>query len=335
MAPHHEEVSFQTLDGLTIRGWLYPAKARGPAIIITPGVSLPILLLPFAPSPKRQAIKDRKLTFRSQFNCVKEMFVPDVAEAMQNAEITALIYDPRSLGESDGSPRNNIDPMMQASDYSDALTFLRTLPIVDPAAIAFWGQSFAGTIALCAAALDKRAACCVSICPLLNFELTPEKFPKVLAKSMQDRESRAAGNEPVFLPVLTPDGKNPAGMGLGADKEEFDYMVNAKSRGAPRHENRTTLQSYYKIIMWQPHGIMKYMAPTPVLMVVPECDMISPPEEQFALFETFPSPKCVHVAPGKGHLNVLSGEEFPALSQLQAEFVVKAVKGQLDGVERT
>ncbi|KAI1198125.1 Alpha/Beta hydrolase protein [Nemania serpens] len=259
------------------------------------------------------------------------MFVPEVAEQFQRNGISALIYDPRSLGESDGKPRNNVDPMMQVSDYSDALTFLRGHPMVDPESIAFWGQSFAGTIALCAAALDKRAKLCISICPLLNFELTPEKFPRVLAKSMQDRESQIAGNAATFLPVLTADGKNPAGMGIGADKEEFDYMVNAKSRGAPNHENRTTLQTYYKIIMWQPHGIMKYMAPTPVLMVVPELDMISPPEEQLALYATFPEPKQVHIAPGKGHLNVLSGEDFPALSAMQAEFIKKILAGEETG----
>ena len=44
------------------------------------------------------------------------MFVPDVAEQYQLANITALIYDPRSLGLSDGTPRNNIDPIKQASD---------------------------------------------------------------------------------------------------------------------------------------------------------------------------------------------------------------------------
>jgi fumagillin biosynthesis transferase len=36
---HHEDVEFKTLDGLTIRGWLFPAPGRGPAVIITPGVS--------------------------------------------------------------------------------------------------------------------------------------------------------------------------------------------------------------------------------------------------------------------------------------------------------
>ncbi|KAF7593594.1 hypothetical protein BBP40_011214 [Aspergillus hancockii] len=145
MAPIVQDVALKTLDGLTLVGRLYPAEKRGPGIIMTPG-----------------------------FNCVKEMFIPEVAERFQAEGITALIYDPRTLGESEGEPRNNIDPMMQTSDNSDALMFMRALPIVDPEAIAFWGQSFAGTIALCAAALDKRAKLCISICPLLDFELTPE-----------------------------------------------------------------------------------------------------------------------------------------------------------------
>ena len=41
MMNSHEDVEFTTIDGLTIRGWLYPAASRGPAVIITPGVSIP------------------------------------------------------------------------------------------------------------------------------------------------------------------------------------------------------------------------------------------------------------------------------------------------------
>ena len=264
-----------------------------------------------------------------QFNCVKEMFVPDIAEQFCNAGINALVYDPRTLGESDGLPRNDIDPMKQVSDYSDALSFLLAQPTVDPERVAFWGMSFSATVALCAAALDKRARLCIGICPLLNFSYTPEKFPKVLAKSMADRQSQTSGNAPTYLPVLTSKGENPAGLGLGATKDELDYMINAKSRGAPNYENRTTLQTYYKLVVWQPHGIMRHMAPTPVFMIVPELDLISPPEEQLALYETFPEPKKVHIAPGKGHLNVLSGDDFALLIEQQIAFLKDGFDGKL------
>ncbi|KAH7141539.1 Alpha/Beta hydrolase protein [Dactylonectria estremocensis] len=292
MAVSRQDVEFPTLDGLTLRGWLFPAQTRGPAVIINPG-----------------------------FNCVKEMFVPQVAEQFQLANITALVYDPRSLGDSAGEPRNEIDPEKQVSDYSDALTYLKGVPIVDASAIGFWGMSFGGTVALCAATLDPRAKFCVAVCPLMGLEPNQTMLSRVLAKTMQDRESQIMGNLPACLPVLTDAGENPAGMGLGADKEEFDYMVNAKSKGAPNYENRTTLQTYYKMIAWQPFAIMKYMSSTPVLMIVPEKDMISPPEAQLALFETFAEPKKVHIAEGRGHLNVLSGDGYLELSELQANFI--------------
>jgi hypothetical protein len=35
----HEDVEFKTIDGLILRGWLYPAASKGPAVIMTPGVS--------------------------------------------------------------------------------------------------------------------------------------------------------------------------------------------------------------------------------------------------------------------------------------------------------
>lgn len=106
-------------------------------------------------------------------------------------------------------------------------------------------------------------------------------------------------------------------------------MVNAKTRGAERHENHTTFQSYYKIKLWQPQGIMRYLDRTPVMMVVPELDQISPPEAQIALHKSFPEPKLLYIAPGKAHLDVLSGDDFPMLSRMQANFVNDIVRGEV------
>jgi hypothetical protein len=74
---------------------------------------------------------------------------------------------------------------------------------------------------------------------------------------------------------------------------------------------------------------MRYLDRTPVMMVVPELDQISPPEAQIELHKSFPEPKLLHIAPGKGHLNVLSGEDFPALAKMQADFVKDIVLGRL------
>ena len=248
------------------------------------------------------------------------MLLPEVAESFQHEGITALIYDPRSIGCSDGLPRNEIDPMKQVEDYSDALTFLSKHPLVDPSQIAFWGMSFSGSIAACAAALDKRAKLVIMVCPFVKF-YTQEKKSKVLAKAMVDRASQAKGNPPFSVAPFNSRGDNPAGMAAGGGIEAYEFMTNVKEHGAPNFENRTTIQSYYKIAMWQPWNLMQSINPTPVMMLVPENDAISKPDDQMQVFDKLEGPKRVFMAPEKGHLDVLSGPRSDEMMRQQVEFM--------------
>lgn len=38
MTAPREDFDFKTLDGLTLRSWLFPASQRGPGMIMSPGV---------------------------------------------------------------------------------------------------------------------------------------------------------------------------------------------------------------------------------------------------------------------------------------------------------
>lgn len=247
--------------------------------------------------------------------------MPDVASYLQSKGFTALTYDPRSTGASGGVPRNNIDPMAQVEDYSDALTFLAQQPSVDPTRIAFWGFSFAGAVSLCAAALDRRAKAVIAICPLTRFEYTPELLPKVLSKVMKDRESQLQGNSPFYFPMLDENGENAAGFGLGVEKENYALLLNAKREIAPTFELQTTVQTYYKLFMWQPFTLWRHITPTPMLMVVPGKDKVSPTELQIQHFHSMPEPKTLHIEADRGHMDVLSGDSFPRLMDMQIEFL--------------
>ncbi len=266
----------------------------------------------------------------AQFNCVKEMLgLPEAAMHFQQAGITALIYDPRSTGLSDGLPRNDIDPVKQIEDFSDALTFLSGLPTVESNQIAFWGMSFGGAVSLCAASLDKRVKLVIAVCPTTEILHTPEKLPKVLMKCMRDRESQVKGNAPFYMPVLTEVGVNPAGFGVGVDKEHFAKIVSAGREVAPNHVNRTTIQSYYKMVMWQPSAVWRLLSPTPVMLIVPELDRLCPPEIQIRHFETLSEPKRSHIALGRGHMDILENEDFPNLMEMQSKFIYEVFEGKL------
>lgn len=248
------------------------------------------------------------------------MFVPEVAEAFQQSGFTALLYDPRCTGLSDGEPRQQLDPQQQVSDYSDALTYLAGLPAVDPKRINFWGFSFAATVALCAAALDKRAHRVVACCPLTDYSFDGKKA-KVLAKAMKDRESQVKGNPAFFLPILTEKGESPAGFGGATEPENYRLIENA-FKSAPTYQNRATIQTYYKIAAWNPLGLIPMVGPTPCFVVTPENDIISKPEEQTKLVQSIVGGKTQqHVEPGKGHMDIFAGESFPNLIKMQVDFM--------------
>jgi dienelactone hydrolase len=112
--------------------------------------------------------------FSAQFNFTKETMIAEIAEYFQRYVFTVLIYDPRSIGLSDGTPRNEIHPSRNVEDYHDALTYIKGHPLVDPKRIAYWGFSYSGMLALVAAAMDKRAKAVVAMCPLTIWDFPPE-----------------------------------------------------------------------------------------------------------------------------------------------------------------
>ncbi|KAK6220536.1 hypothetical protein LQW54_001981 [Pestalotiopsis sp. IQ-011] len=302
MAPnaHCEEVGFRTLDGLTLRGTIYPARSYGPGIVMTPGTSA---------------------DFLSKFNLTRGTLLPKVAEYFQESGITALVFDPRSIGTSEGLPRNNIDPAQQTADYHDALTYLKSDTRVDSSRIAFWGFSFSGAVALAAAALDTRVQLALAVCPLTTWELQATKSRGVLAKAMQDRESQLAGNNPFSLPMITEKGDNPAGFGGGMGANELEFVLQSKQR-LPNLEINTSIQTYYNIMAWSPFKALRFLGSTPVLLVTPEEDRISPMSQQKELIlDKIEGPKRMHIVRGRGHMDVLDGDDFMPTMATQVDFI--------------
>src|SRR5436190_8697504 len=70
--------------------------------------------------------------------------------------ITALVYDNRGLGASDGTPRFELIASLQMSDIQDAITYAQSIEEVDPQKIALWGSSYSGANVLQVGAFDRR-----------------------------------------------------------------------------------------------------------------------------------------------------------------------------------
>ncbi|KAK1988406.1 Alpha/Beta hydrolase protein [Colletotrichum cereale] len=295
-----KSVECTMIDGTIISAWLYEADGPAPAVIMSHG-----------------------------FNCVKEMALPDVAEGFHAQGYNVLLYDARSVGRSGGSPRNLIDPLQISEDLSDIYTYVSRLPSVDASKIILWGLSVGAVISACSAAVDRRPKAVVMVCPLFSF-IRPQKRSAAFAQVIQDRVSQLRGNPPHEIVPFTPRGDNPIGMaGAGGPGglESYTFMRLAKEKGAAGFRDRIALQTYHKLAFFRPMDYVD-MINVPVLMVVPELDNISDPEEQKAAFEKIKVPgSALHIAPGQGHMGVATGEEGARLVKLAHEFIQKVLRG--------
>src|SRR5262249_40828444 len=87
---------------------------------------------------------------------------------LRDAGYNVMIIDYRGLGRSEGQPRGRIFPRCQVEDLRHALTYFSRLPQVDADRLGIYGVSFAGGVALQAAAFDLRVKVCVAQSPIVN-----------------------------------------------------------------------------------------------------------------------------------------------------------------------
>jgi dipeptidyl aminopeptidase/acylaminoacyl peptidase len=289
--PAHEatKVEFDA-DGTTLRGWLYRPRGRAataPAVIMAHG-----------------------------YNCIKELYLDRYAAAFANAGHVVLAYDHRNFGDSDGEPRQELDPWMQVRDYRNAITFVQTLDGVDPERIGIWGTSYAGGHVLVVAAIDRRVRCVVAQVPTISGwqttlrRIAPQALPGQRAAWDADRLERYKGNPPKMVPMVVDPAAGGAASHGSADAWEFFTGKNAPEKDKWRFKkwrNETTLRSLEMYSEYEPGVFIERIAPTPLLMVLGDADVICPTDLGLAAFNRAGEPKRLELYPG-GHFSAYTDQ---------------------------
>lgn len=267
-------------EGVTLRGWFYPATAEDPGGTGT-------------------------VVMAHGFSAVKEMYLDAYADAFAAAGLNVLVYDNRNLGASDGEPRQEIDPWMQIRDYRDAITYATTLPEVDADRIGVWGTSYAGGHVLVVAAIDRRVKAVVSQIPMISGHrniralVRPDYLDGFRQLFDADRLSRFTGEAPARLPAVSKDPLEPSAM---PTPDSYQWFTQTAASRAPAWRNETTLRSVELFSEYEPAAYVPFIAPTPLLMMPATNDVLTPTEFALDAFETAREPKQLHLLPG-GHFD--------------------------------
>lgn len=290
------DIEFKTEDGVSLRGWFYPAKGvTGPA---------PVVVMAHG------------------FSAVKEMYLDDFATFFAEAGIAALVYDHRNLGASDGSPRGHIDPRQQIDGYRDAITHAQTMKEVDPNRIGIWGSSYSGGHVLVVAAIDRRVKCVIAQVPLVaGLEsarrlIRGDHWKALRAAFDADRLARMGGATPARMLVTGPEGE-PSALPT-ADTWEF-FTAFAKERQTS-WQNDVTLQSVELFTEYEPGIYIPRISPTPLLMVGALEDHLTPFDMTAAAYETALEPKKFLALPCM-HFEAYTGDMFRLSAPVQRDWL--------------
>jgi len=99
------------------------------------------------------------------FGGVRALRLYAYAERFVAAGYLVVVFDYRGFGESEGSPRQLLDVVMQLQDWRAALGFARALPGADSERLVAWGTSFGGGHVITLAGQSERLAAVIAQVP--------------------------------------------------------------------------------------------------------------------------------------------------------------------------
>jgi len=241
---------------------------------------------------------------------VKDIYLPDNARALNKAGYVAMVFDYKGWGASDG-PRTRLAPYSRVADVQAALTFLGTLPQVDPQRLGIYGTSYGGATVVWVGAVDPRVRCVVSVVGIGNGRRwmrsvrRPDEFHDLLARARQDRARRAVEGKSEFVAreeILLPDRQSAE---LGA----------AARRNNPNAVSAIPLEYVDDTLEFNPEWVVDKIAPRPLLFITTDDDRLVPPEESIEMYTRAGEPKKLVVLKGYGHYEVYKEPAFSEVMQ--------------------
>ncbi|MET8288105.1 alpha/beta hydrolase [Streptomyces sp. NPDC051643] len=271
-----KDVQFRADGAVQLRGWLF---------------------LPDGPGPHPA------ITMAHGYAAAKEHGLEPFARAFAESGFVVLVHDHRGFGASDGRPRQDVDPWRQIADWRRAISFLESLPEVDPERIGLWGTSYAGGHAIVLGATDRRLRAVVSQVPTISgFEqgrrrVVPEAVAALEQGFSEDERAQLRGEAPRTVAVV---GSDPAVPASYRTQDAIDFYLQPVPDGV--WENEVTVRSTRAARMYEPGIWVDRVSPTPLLMVVALNDTVTVTDMALAAYERALEPKRLRTIPG-GHFD--------------------------------
>lgn len=261
------------------------------------------------------------------FSATRRMGLPGFARCFADAGVAVLLYDHRNLGDSEGEPRQLINPWAQARDYRYALTWLAQRPEVDADRLGIWGSSYSGGQVLVVGAIDERVKVVIANAPFSG--ISRDALPAAEADERFEAIRRGVADESGAGPADAGDLIGPmavvdenGGPCFLPQPESARWFLNVGGHPDSGWQNTLTLQSGGGDVVFDPGVCVPRVAPTALLMVVASEDRLAPTDIAITSYSRAGQPKRLELLDGD-HFVDYEGAAFDKACATMREFLLE------------
>ncbi|MBN8227544.1 alpha/beta hydrolase [Corallococcus macrosporus] len=261
----------------------------------------------FVPKGLKRGAKTPAIVVGHPMGAIKEQSANLYATKLAEQGFVTLSLDLSFWGDSEGQPRNVVAPDVYAEDFSAAVDFLRTQPVVDRERIGVLGICGSGSFVISAAKIDPRikAVATVSMYDMgaasrngLKHSVTLEQRKKFLEEAALQRDVEFAGGETKYTSG-TPEALTDSSTVI--DREFYDFYRTARGH-RPNTTTHPTLSSNTRFMNFYPFTDIETISPRPMLFIAGE----NAHSREFSdeAYRLAGEPKELVIVPGAGHVDL-------------------------------
>ncbi|MBD2108716.1 alpha/beta hydrolase [Nodosilinea sp. FACHB-13] len=267
----------------------------------------------FIPKDLDQNTNHPAIVVGHPMGAVKEQSSNLYAQKLAERGFITLSLDLSFWGESEGQPRNVVAPDIYAEDFSAAVDFLGTQPIVDRERIGVLGICGSGSFVVSAAKIDPRmkAIATVSMYDMgavnrdgLRHSATLEQRKEVIAAAAGQRYAEFTGGETEYTSGTVHQlNENSTAI----EREFYDFYRTSRGEytpegSSPQLTTHPTLTSNVKFLNFYPFNDIETISPRPMLFITG--DNAHSKEFSEDAYQRAAEPKELYIVPNAGHVDL-------------------------------
>ncbi|MDA8138982.1 MAG: alpha/beta fold hydrolase [Desulfobacteraceae bacterium] len=256
------------------------------------------------------------------------MRLPAYAERFAQRGLAVFVFDYRGFNDSQGQPRNYVNPTRHIKDWTAAVAHVRTLEMVDTRRIALWGTSFSAGHVMVIAARDPDMSAIVLQVPFTDGATTALNYSlpfqlKCIYHGLRDLLAAFfTGKRHHVLIAGKPDGA----FGMMSTPDAFDGMLKVMGvTDASEYEqhNFCPADIAFTLTFYRPVRHAKKIT-CPALVIGAEKDSLFPPDGPRKAAKKMNN--ATYISLPMTHFEPYVGEPFDQLVVKMADFLQAHLK---------